>query len=867
MSVERLLADAFSSVRPQRRLNLAHLPENPMPKITLDPDTGVRNGQLVHALVADLPKQLVISSYLSSSVELACEFEMREHWRGTEERLPISTPIADIIGKAAMEALLGEGIDPFAIGKDEDDPFSLDTLVLETTSARYALSAWMIGRGLQRCLQMGTEDIIGRVSRLSSRGSVNIIRVPQGLGSGLDEAFSETCFSRPFSLFQKAICNAVDGVVAADRVPSIQRYGGGDDGNAKRQVGPSIKRGQENDETDAHYIRRMMTDRIMKDLGHGQSVICLVSDDFELPERVCSIASSEIRLTPVGREDIIALLQLTHSVTGRVAVDALMERLPKDEDLADLPMAVLVAAFSRPTTLQVADFLSVQVGLTETEKSQSSPGLDAAASEPDEAWPRLEDLRGQPAASRELGRLAEDIEDWRAGRARWSDIETSVLFHGPPGTGKSMAATALANELRVPLIDASMGKCQAQGSLSHTLKAFEAAVNEAREKTPSVLLMDELDSLMDRNIPDDNGYMRLLVNATLESLTRIQSYEGVILIGTTNNLDDIDPAIRRSGRFDVKIPMQLPDLSGLTSIVTHGLKGNIEDGAETTEAFSRALRQMVGLSGADAGAIVRRARGEARRRSRRDGSKPSVSGADLLRSIHGHVPVKSPDLEWEIAIHEAGHVVAGVLSGLGYPRGVAILPNGGLTDWSMPPSPDEDRLKAHIVTSLAGGAAEQALLGRRSTGSGLGPESDLAMATRLALRTHRQFGFDTNSLAWEPVNPDGEMLNKTDRKRVDMVLADAANSALQIVEKYRPLVTHVAEALLEAREIDQQSLRKLFENFQDEGLQSVLRSTYAKNRSEGEHYDRSDSQDPPNRRLTLASFVRQAQSTFWSRLQ
>ncbi|MEM7671447.1 MAG: ATP-binding protein, partial [Pseudomonadota bacterium] len=543
---------------------------------------------------------------------------MREHWRGADEQLPISTPLADLISKTAARSFLDDGTDPFAIGKDEDedDYFSLDTLMLETTSVRFALSAWLIGRGLQRCLQTDAEDIIGHVSRLSSRGAVNIIRVPQGLGSGLDEAFTETCFARPFSLFQKAICSAVDGVVAADRVPSIQRYGWTDDGSAgcaRRHLSSPSKGWREDDELDAQYERRVMIKEVMKDLGQGQSVLCLISDDFEVPDMVRSIVSSEIRLTPIVREDIIALLQLTHSVTGRVAIDALRKWLPRDEDLATLPMAILVAAFSRPTTLQVAEFLSVQVGLIEVEKSRSSHSLDAPASEPGKARPRLKDLRGQPAASRELGRLAEDVEDWRAGRAAWSDIETSVLFHGPPGAGKSMAATALANELGVPLIDASMGKCQAKGSLSHTLKAFEAAVNEAREKTPSVLLMDELDSLMDRNIRDYNGYMRLLVNATLESLTRIQSYEGVILIGTTHNLQDIDPAIRKSGRFDVKIPMQLPDLVGLTSIVTHGLKGNIEDGAETTETFSRALRQMVGLLGADAGAIVRRARGEARR--------------------------------------------------------------------------------------------------------------------------------------------------------------------------------------------------------------------------------------------------------------
>ncbi|WP_172974909.1 AAA family ATPase [Roseivivax sp. THAF30] len=761
--------------------------------------------------------------------------------------------------------MIAARLDPYAVGFGFDGKH--DEAILEASATKSMLTAWSVGHAIRDVLQAPSTDAYTVLSRLAGRGSTVLLRFPFGLSGGLDTGFSERSISRSVSHLKWMLSVACEDLIIDERPPAIHRYGWLNTSHRRvlegdHRYGAKLKAASEEEErlSAAHA----MTSDIMHDLAQGQPVIGLLDNNVRIPERINAITSCEATIKPFTGDDILDLLKLTHSTTGGIARDALRDRLPTDSELAALPPAILFAAFAMPTTFAVVECLAEQVALGIGEEFHSED--DTTQEIPYEArGPKLADLKGQAAASRELWRIVADLRDWQEGEIAWSEIETSILFYGPPGAGKSMAATALSNELGVPLIDGSIGRCQSKGPLSDTLKAAAEAVKTARESAPSILLMDELDSLMDRDRGTDNGYMRLLVNAQLESLTNIQGYEGVILIGTTNNLDDIDPAIARSGRFDVKVRMELPDLAGLTEIVLAGIGDHLAPGvAEDPEVRSN-LRRLNGCSGADAATLARRARGVARQRHRVDGSGKLVTAQDLQDVVQFTRPKRDDANEYLVAIHEAGHAVVGVISGLGYPQSVFVQGHGGAVDWHTNAGLTEALLRSRIVTSMAGGAAEEIFLGARTAGSGIGPDSDLAAATRLVLQMKRQFGLAPGRFAWQPVEKSGEFLYKDDREWVDQHLREADQKAREILERSWTLVEHLAAELVKSRELDQGTLHKLFENFPDPWLQEFLEATYRCGEAKGTRHEASNHRDPPNRRLTLASSVRPAQSTHRSR--
>lgn len=835
-----------------------------MQPLDFDP---IRDAQLrknLKAFADDLPKQLAILSYAGDNTLFHPKLAPMGHLKECDEDHFIPKPLANAMSGTEIADAVASGFDPYAIGLDYDD--DLDACIAETNTVRNVVLGWLLGSALDAALPKDSDERIAKLCQIAARGSVITLKTKKGADAFIRQSFSEQYLSRLLVMLSRRLTHSAGGIIAADRAPSLRCYDWVQQQSDEllRRLGRT-RNHKKTKAFDTEEAKATMTKEIMGDLCGGQQVIVWIDGETQMPDQVAAMVTIDLILPAIRTDDVIGLLHLTHSTTGLIAVDQIRRRLPRDEKIASLPASALVAAFALPTTLQVADLIADQAKLHDPGSAGPDAKGNTSTAVPESAFPKLADLKGQPAATRELSRLVADIEDWRAGKIKWSEIETSMIFHGPPGTGKSMAATVLANELRIPLIDGSMGKCQAKGPLSDTLKASDAALEEARKKAPSVFLMDELDSLMDRRRPD-NGYMRSLVNAQLEALTRIQGYEGVILVGTTNNLDDIDPAITRSGRFDIKVLMARPDLEGLTAIVRNGLADLLDPGVGASPVFDQAMRRMIGLSGADAAVVARRAKGVARQRFRLHQTSPGVTADDLLEVVRTTHPAYDERNDYTIAVHEAGHAVAGVLAGRGYPVHLRLRSGGGTTTWEIPALMTEAELSARVVSIMAGGAAEEVLLGVRTTGAGHGLDSDLASATRAVLSIKRQHGFDARSFAWEPVPSLGEKLSDDDRAFVDEQLRIANDKAVEAISSHSALVEHIALALLDSREIDGSSLRKLFEKFPDERLHLELEATYRLSETKGEHHDCSDIQDPPNRRLKPASSVRQAQSTSWSRL-
>ncbi len=210
----------------------------------------------------------------------------------------------------------------------------------------------------------------------------------------------------------------------------------------------------------------------------------------------------------------------------------------------------------------------------------------------------------------EWGRaLVADLEAYRAGRLPWADVDRGAVLVGPPGTGKTTFAAALAEEAGVPLIATSYAAWQSTGHQGDMLKAMRKSFHEARAAAPCLLLIDEVDSFphRDRVRSDHADYVRGVVNGLLAELDGATSRDGVVVIGACNSADNLDPALVRPGRLDRIVPVGLPDFEGRAAILRVHLGGDLR-GADLWQV----ARIAEGMSGAELEKTVREARRAAR---------------------------------------------------------------------------------------------------------------------------------------------------------------------------------------------------------------------------------------------------------------
>ncbi len=406
--------------------------------------------------------------------------------------------------------------------------------------------------------------------------------------------------------------------------------------------------------------------------------------------------------------------------------------------------------------------------------------------------------------------LRRDLLDYQNGDIGWEDVDRGAVLFGPPGTGKTLFAQVLAEGCGVPIQIASMADlfASSRGYLDSVIKAQRELFARALTHTPSILFLDEIDQLPDLDSLDSRHqqwWSPVVADFLLLLDSAVSQRDGLVVIGATNRIDSISPAVLRPGRLERAIPIDLPSPTGIERIIRHHV-GN-GDSIQTDLSNLAVAAASQGATGAIIMEWVRAAKRHARTEGRQ------ISLLDLERQVLG-TDQRSNAERWLISVHEAGHAVVAVELGLKI-AGVSILSNDGVggsavIDQNAATSTNHE-IEKLTCFALAGRAAEKTLLGEVSIGSGGGQSSDLHLATRLMFEAHCRFGL-RGELAWRGETAAMQIALSTDRSlraSIEQDLQRLEKRAIEIVARRRDQVKTLARALMKSRLLGGDEIQRL----------------------------------------------------------
>lgn len=551
----------------------------------------------------------------------------------------------------------------------------------------------------------------------------------------------------------------------------------------------------------------------------------------------------EVECGSKNRSIIVAAFNAAIPAGIKVAVDSILDLEPIGaRELRLAARVVLKMRMSEEQALQLLKYPKEHMWIALRSERNLDDILRRMASlqreedppgkpKPVKAEASLADMHGYGKAKEWGLQLARDLYDWSVGTISWDDVDKGLVLSGPPGVGKTVFAKALARECGVELVAGSLGQWQAAGHLGDTLKAMRATFAKAKKAAPSILFIDEIDSFGDRSrfAPDNKDYSTQVVNALLEQIDGIEGREGVVIIGATNNLENIDHAMLRSGRLDQLIEIGMPNAADRIAILAAHLKSDLA--ASDLEVLKVATNDM---SGADLAKAAREARRIARQ------SKRPVCLEDVTASLPPTVKIEG-EMRRFIAVHEAGHTIVGNLLKHGFFIGTTIVDaisalnassQGGAAYFDMPLIARRDRqfYCDQIAVMLAGIAAEEIVFGAFADGGA----ADLAAATRIATLLESRFGMG-GTLRHSTAKEDAELerLRQFDRyisDRVHHTMEEGFERAKSILLEARRLLDDVANELIEVGSLTPHRLAELMESEEE-----IYRAGTSETRSDADH--------------------------------
>ena len=430
---------------------------------------------------------------------------------------------------------------------------------------------------------------------------------------------------------------------------------------------------------------------------------------------------------------------------------------------------------------------------------------------------RFSDVAGEDEAKENLA----EIVDYLHNPKKYSDVGASmpkgVLLVGPPGTGKTMLAKAVAGEAGVPFFSMS-GSEFVEMFVGMGASKVRDLFKQAKEKAPCIVFIDEIDAIGKKRDGQlgGNDEREQTLNQLLTEMDGFEGNNGVIILAATNRPESLDPALTRPGRFDRRVPVELPDLAGREAILkVHAKKIKTADDVD----FHTIARMAVGTSGAELANIIN----EAALRAVRSG-RTVVEEADLEESIEvviaGYQKKNAIMTDAEkkvVAYHEIGHALVAALQTDSAPvQKITIIPRtSGALGYTMQIEQNDkvlmtkEELENKIATLTGGRAAEELVFGQITTGA----SNDIEQATKLARAMITRYGMteEFDMVAMETVTNQylggdtslacsADTQKEIDRKVVETVKTQHAQ-ARKLLEGNRAKLDELANYLYEKETI------------------------------------------------------------------
>lgn len=430
---------------------------------------------------------------------------------------------------------------------------------------------------------------------------------------------------------------------------------------------------------------------------------------------------------------------------------------------------------------------------------------------------KFADVAGEDEAKENLSEVVDYLHNPNKYKEIGASMPKGILLVGPPGTGKTMLAKAVAGEANVPFFSMS-GSEFVEMFVGMGASKVRDLFKQAKEKAPCIVFIDEIDAIGKKrdNQLSTNDEREQTLNQLLTEMDGFEGNNGVIILAATNRPESLDPALTRPGRFDRRVPVELPDLAGREAILrVHAKKIKVAPDVD----LAKIARMASGASGAELANIVN----EAALRAVRDG-RASATQADLEESIEvviaGYQKKNSILTTREkliVSYHEIGHALVAAKQTNSAPvQKITIIPRtSGALGYTMQVEDGDhylmsrEEIENKIATFTGGRAAEEVVFHSVTTGA----SNDIEQATKLARAMITRYGMSDNfdMVALETVTNQylggdaslacsAETQAEIDRQVVDLVKKQHAK-AVRILQENRPKLDELAKFLYEKETI------------------------------------------------------------------
>lgn len=371
---------------------------------------------------------------------------------------------------------------------------------------------------------------------------------------------------------------------------------------------------------------------------------------------------------------------------------------------------------------------------------------------------KFSDVAGEDEAKDNLSEIVRFLKNPKKYKEIGASMPKGILLVGPPGTGKTMLAKAVAGEADVPFF-AMSGSEFVEMFVGMGASKVRDLFKQAKQKAPCIVFIDEIDAIGEKrtNQIGGNDEREQTLNQLLTEMDGFESNTGVIILAATNRPESLDPALTRPGRFDRRVPVELPDLQGREAILkVHAKKVKTQENID----YNKIARMSSGASGAQLANIINEAALRAVRENRTE-----VSQADLEESIEVVIAgyqrknaILTDKEKWTVSYHEIGHALVAAKQTNSAPvQKITIVPRtSGALGYTMQIEEGnhylytKEELQNKIATCTGGRAAEEVVFNKISTGAA----NDIEQATKIARAMITRYGMsdDFDMVALETVN-------------------------------------------------------------------------------------------------------------------